>query len=106
MNREANGKLSLHLSEFGITKNITDNAGGRLSTSSGEIDNVIENQPPENLRFGFLKKPDFCKQDVWAIGIIAYQLCTFHYPFNGKSKHAKIKAIINNPHTPIEQDYS
>ena len=47
------------------------------------------------------------RQDVWAIGVIAYELCTFHYPFLYKTEKAMIKAIINDPHTPIEsQDFS
>jgi serine/threonine protein kinase len=29
------------------------------------------------------EKPNISKQDVWAIGIIAYELCTFHLPFKG-----------------------
>ena len=53
-----------------------------------------------------LLKPIQTKQDVWAIGVIAYELCTFNYPFKYESKQGLINAIINNPHTPIQQDYS
>jgi serine/threonine protein kinase len=29
------------------------------------------------------EKPVITKQDVWAIGVIAYQLCTLKLPFKG-----------------------
>jgi serine/threonine protein kinase len=32
-----------------------------------------------------LEKPNMTKQDVWAIGVIAYELCTFNLPFNGEN---------------------
>jgi serine/threonine protein kinase len=47
------------------------------------------------------------KQDVWAIGVIAYELCIFQLPFKGETSEALIYSIINDPHTPIEsKDYS
>jgi serine/threonine protein kinase len=52
-------------------------------------------------------KPDITKQDVWAIGVIAYQLCTFNLPFAGFESFAVINAIGNHPHDPItHEDYS
>jgi serine/threonine protein kinase len=36
--------------------------------------------PPENL-LSNSEKPKIEKRDVWAIGIIAYELCTFQLPF-------------------------
>ena len=51
-------------------------------------------------------KPNQTKQDVWAIGVIAYELCTFNHPFEYESKQGLINAIISYPHTPIQQDYS
>ena len=40
-----------------------------------------------------LDKPNMTKQDVWAIGVIAYELCTFHLPFDGKKK--KINSTLD-----------
>jgi serine/threonine protein kinase len=37
--------------------------------------------PPE-IYNAKLKKPNIIKQDVWAIGINAYELCAFKHPFN------------------------
>jgi NIMA (never in mitosis gene a)-related kinase len=44
---------------------------------------------------------------VWAIGVIAYQLCTFNLPFTGFESFAVINAIVNHPPDPIaHQGYS
>jgi serine/threonine protein kinase len=52
-------------------------------------------------------KPDITKQDVWAIGVIAYQLCTLRLPFTGFESFAVINAIVNHPPDPIaHQGYS
>jgi serine/threonine protein kinase len=52
----------------------------RLSSIVGEIRGTVEYLAPEILCSG-LAKPNFSKQDVWSIGVIAYQLCTLRLPF-------------------------
>jgi NIMA (never in mitosis gene a)-related kinase len=100
MKKEENGKIYLHLSDFGIAKNIKDTE--RLQSSANSKKGTDEYLAPEV----HLKKPSINKQDVWAIGVIAYELCTFRLPFNGNAAHSIIQAIINNDPSPIEQDYS
>ena len=52
-------------------------------------------------------KPDFTKQDVWAIGVIAYELCTLTLPFKGLLPSAIMKAILLDHHKPVvNQNYS
>ena len=101
---ETNGKTYLHLSDFGVAKNISDQE--RISSDLSNVKGTQEYLSPE-IHNAKLEKPNMTKQDVWAIGVMAYELCTFHYPFNGESSSAKILAIINDPHTPIKsKDYS
>jgi serine/threonine protein kinase len=47
------------------------------------------------------KKPNITKQDVWSIGVFAYQLCTLRLPFTGETPGATIVAILTTPHDPI-----
>jgi serine/threonine protein kinase len=103
MKKEANGKTYLHLSDFGVSKNISDK--DRISSALYNVKGTNEYLSPE-IHNAKLEKPNMTKQDVWAIGVIAYELCTFHLPFYGESSSSKILAIINDPFTPIEQDYS
>ena len=100
MKKEENGKMYLHLSDFGIAKNIKDTE--RLPSSANSKKGTDEYLAPEV----HLKKPSITKQDVWAIGVIAYELCTFRLPFNGNASYSIILAIINDDPSPIEEDYS
>ena len=40
-------------------------------------------------------KPYNDKSDVWALGCILYELCTFKHPFDAKSQGALILKIMN-----------
>jgi serine/threonine protein kinase len=76
---EENGRIYLHLNDFGLAKKtISDQA--RLTSSIGAIKGTVEYLAPEILDSKFAK-PSMTKQDVWSIGVIAYQLCTLRLPF-------------------------
>ena len=79
---DENGKTYLHLSDFGVAKNISDKE--RLTSAISNVKGTNEYLAPEihNAKLG---KPNMTKQDVWAIGVIAYELCTFHLPFKGET---------------------
>ena len=100
MKKEENGKIYLHLSDFGIAKNIKDK--DRMASSANNKKGTDEYLAPEVHN----KKPSITKQDVWAIGVIAHELCTFSLPFNRDSPSLTVLAIINDPPPQIKQDYS
>ena len=52
------------------------------------------------------EKPYNDKSDVWALGCILYELCTFKHPFEAKSQGALILKILNNKPEPIDSRYS
>ena len=52
------------------------------------------------------EKPYNDKSDVWALGCILYELCTFRHPFEAKSHGALILKILNNKPDPIDNSYS
>ena len=73
----------------------------RLSREEAEKGGVtIEYSPPEILDERYENK-NILKQDLWSIGVIAYQLCTLRLPFRSDFPRSTINAIINNPHDPI-----
>jgi serine/threonine protein kinase len=84
----------LHLIDFNLAKSsIYDE--NRINTSEGVIVGTAEYLAPE-IYNDMTGKPDINKQDVWAIGVIAYQMCTFTLPFVGPSY--KIEEIIDHPY--------
>ena len=82
MKTEENGKAYLHLTDFGISKNISDKE--RVESGLTNMKGTSEYLSPE-IHNAKKEKPNMTKQDVWAIGIIAYELCTFDHPFKGES---------------------
>jgi serine/threonine protein kinase len=72
----------------------------RITTRTGAIKGTVEYLAPEILD-AILAKPNISKQDVWSIGVIAYQLCTLRLPFKSEQTGATIAAILSKPHDPI-----
>ena len=93
------GRIYIHLNDFGLAKN-TKPDYLRLTSSIGRIKGTVEYVAPEILNAS-LTKPNISKQDVWSIGVIAYQLCTLRLPFKCESPAATIAAIITTPHDSI-----
>ena len=52
------------------------------------------------------EKPYNDKSDVWALGCILYELCTFKHPFEARSQGALILKILNNKPEPIDSTFS
>ena len=51
-------------------------------------------------------KPYNDKSDVWALGCILYELCTYQHPFTAKSQGGLILKILNDHPKPIHSYYS
>ena len=51
-------------------------------------------------------KPYNDKSDVWALGCILYELCTYKHPFNARSQGGLILKILNSNPEPIRNSYS
>jgi len=51
-------------------------------------------------------KPYNDKSDVWALGCILYELCTYNHPFNARSQGGLILKILNSNPEPISNRYS
>ena len=51
-------------------------------------------------------KPYNDKSDVWALGCILYELCTYHHPFTARSQGGLILKILNENPKSINDYYS
>jgi serine/threonine protein kinase len=68
--RDKNGRIYLHLNDFGTAKSsIVDDT--RINTFLDTRPGTVAYMAPEILN-DLIESPDITKQDVWAIGIIAY----------------------------------
>ena len=68
--RDKNGRIYLHLNDFGTAKSsIIDET--RINTSYDTKPGTLAYMAPEIIS-ATTENPDMTKQDVWAVGIIAY----------------------------------
>uniref|UniRef100_A0A7S3QYD2 non-specific serine/threonine protein kinase n=1 Tax=Dunaliella tertiolecta TaxID=3047 RepID=A0A7S3QYD2_DUNTE len=51
-------------------------------------------------------KPYNEKSDVWATGVVMYECCTGHYPFDAQNEGALIRKILRGQYPPITGPYS
>lgn len=52
------------------------------------------------------EKPYNHKSDMWSLGCVLYELCTFKHPFEAKNQGSLIMKIVKGTFTPIPNSYS
>jgi eukaryotic-like serine/threonine-protein kinase len=88
------------LLDFGIAK-IMDAAGGAMSkTKTGMLLGTPAYMSPEQIRSA--KSVDL-RTDLWAAGVVLYELLSGHQPFAAPTEMAKLTAIMTVEPPPIDQ---
>ena len=88
--------LDIKIGDFGVAK---------ILTTTGFAKTIIGTP--------YYLSPELCdelpyndKSDVWALGCILYELCTFKHPFNAQCQASLVLKIIQNTPDPISNIYS
>ena len=97
--------LNIFLSEKSEVK-IGDLGVAKILNNSGSFAKTLVGTP-------YYLSPELCgdkpynnKSDVWALGCILYELCTFKHAFTAKSQAGLILKILKENPEPIGNDYS
>jgi NIMA (never in mitosis gene a)-related kinase len=85
------------LGDFGISKTLT-----HTSASAQTVIGTPYYLSPEMVE----SRPYSFKSDVWALGVLLYEMCTFKPPFDAKSLHALGLRIVSGKYAPIPAQYS
>ncbi len=80
--------------DFGIAKVI----GQRHRTKAGTIKGKLPYMPPEQMR----GKPLDRRVDVFALGVVLYELLTFKRPFGAGTEAQLMEAVIQKPMRPLK----
>jgi serine/threonine protein kinase len=92
----------LHLNDFGRAKSYITNEN-IINTSFDTKICSFNHMAPE-IHLKPTETADITKQDVWAIGVIAYEICNFTLPFTGSNA---LRAVVEDPSKPfVHQGYS
>ena len=88
--------LDIKIGDFGVAK---------ILTTTGFAKTIIGTP--------YYLSPELCdelpyndKSDVWALGCILYELCTYNHPFNAQCQASLVLKIIQNTPEPISDIYS
>lgn len=88
--------------DFGLAKRIRgeelsgDTTGVQL-TNPGALVGTLAYVAPEQLR-GF---PADVRSDIWALGVVLYEMSAGQRPFQGNTSFELSSAILNQPHLPL-----
>ena len=92
------GKSILKITDFGLSK---DKNTYTPDTSTGATGTVIFSSPERFNKSTPGEKDTFGKEDIWALGCIAYYLSTFDFPFEDHDTFALMKKIMEGEHKPL-----
>lgn len=86
---------TVKLGDFGISRVLTvDNALSVVGTPQCLSPEIMKNQP-----YNF-------KSDIWALGVLLYELCALKPPFTGTSLSGLALAVVRGYYSPIPEEYS
>lgn len=52
------------------------------------------------------EKPYNHKSDIWSLGCVLYELCTFRHPFEAKNQGSLIMKIVKGQYPAVSSKYS
>jgi eukaryotic-like serine/threonine-protein kinase len=91
----ADGRIKLL--DFGLARRLADAPGGgsepSSSLSGGAMAGTLGYMPPEVLR----GQPADVRSDVWALGVLLYEMTTGVLPFAGRTAFELSSAILHDP---------
>jgi serine/threonine protein kinase/Tfp pilus assembly protein PilF len=92
-------KGQLKVLDFGLAKLLQPESGVSTTdflSSTEAMAGTLPYMPPEQLR----GSPSDVRSDIYATGMVLYEMATGKYPFEGRTGSALIDAILNTPPPP------
>ncbi len=87
------------LTDFGIVKALTGSGLTTSITKAGAIFGTPHYMSPEQIK----EEPVDHRSDLYALGIVCYEMLSGHVPFDGTTTHAILYAQAHNPPPPLRQ---
>jgi serine/threonine-protein kinase len=94
---EASGRAVL--TDFGIVKALTGSGVTAALTQAGTIVGTPQYMSPEQVK----DEPLDHRSDLYALGIVCYEMLAGQAPFDGTTTHSILYAQVNNPPPPLRR---
>ena len=99
MTRDASGQYVVKVLDFGIAK-VMDAAGGMGNkTRTGVLLGTPGYMSPEQIKNS---KAVDARSDLWAVGIIFFEMLTCSLPYHAENEFARLTAVLTEDAKPIE----
>jgi serine/threonine protein kinase len=90
------GSACIKVLDFGISKNLSARDRRGAITSPSQVMGSPYYMAPEQIR----SKPVDARSDIWALGVVLYELCTGQTPFAADSVPSVCHLVLNEEPTP------
>ncbi|KAJ9516171.1 hypothetical protein QJQ45_024606 [Haematococcus lacustris] len=94
---DANNNIKARIGDLGIARSL--NEGSEFAHSILGTPYYLAPELCED-------KPYNTKSDMWALGVVLYECCTGHYPFEAQNQGALLRKILKGQYAPISGPYT
>jgi serine/threonine-protein kinase len=95
--RSVGGQAQVKVLDFGVSKSLTSSDAGKLTQTRSMLGSPLY-MSPEQMRSS---RDVDARADVWALGVVLYELLTKRYPFEAESMPELCLKVVSDPPAPI-----
>ncbi len=95
--RTVGGQPKVKVLDFGVSKSLTNSGAGALTQTRAMLGSPLY-MSPEQMRSS---RDVDARADVWALGVVLYELLTKRCPFEAESMPELCLKVVSDPPTPI-----
>ena len=95
--KSVGGQAQVKVLDFGVSKSLTSSDAGKLTQTRSMLGSPLY-MSPEQMRSS---RDVDARADVWALGVVLYELLTKRYPFEAESMPELCLKVVGDPPTPI-----
>jgi serine/threonine-protein kinase len=95
--RRTGGRPILKVLDFGISKSISASSQNQLTKTTAVVGSPLYMSPEQLMS---AKSVDV-RSDIWALGVVLYELLTARMPFEGDTLPEVIAAVLHREHEPL-----
>jgi eukaryotic-like serine/threonine-protein kinase len=95
--RRTGGRPIVKVLDFGISKSLSASSQGQLTKTTAVVGSPLYMSPEQLMS---AKSVDV-RSDIWALGVVLYELLTARMPFEGDTLPEVIAAVLHREHEPL-----